>query len=148
MSDSATTKKKTATKSASAKSSSGSMLSNHESLFAAVESFVRSGDQFGSSTLLESTVAAIGECKNLAAVFKVPLAARHFSMDTALQWLLFLRLAPARAEQEGDKLFSEGELDSDSCLDMIAEVYDVSVSDAVFDHFEAEDDEDEEEEEE
>ena len=128
-----------------------SKLSEHQVLFGAIENFVRSNDQYGSSIPMNAALEEIGACTDLQIVFPIPLKHCLFGMETALQWLLFLSLAPGRAVELGDEPFPgnqspSSEFSANLAINLIADVYDVSVQDNIWEHF-GEDDEEEEEDE-
>ena len=115
---------------------------------------MRSNDQYGSSIPMNAALEEIGACTNLQIVFPIPLKHCLFGMDTALQWLLFLSLAPGRAIELGEEPFPgnqgpSSEFSAATALNLIADVYDVGVQDNIWEHFgDDEDEEDDEEEDE
>lgn len=121
-------------------------LSSFECFFAAVESFVRSGSSFESSTAIDAAVADLGKCTSLQDAFAVPLQHKLFSMDGALRWALFLAVAPDHETPGGGPPFANGpKFSTQDAFDLIAAVYDAGVQAAVWDHF-GEDEDDEEDE--
>ena len=118
-------------------SSSKTTLSDHEELMQAVDSFIRSHNNFESSSVLNTTIEIIGMQSTLQEVFTVVLQHRLLNMEGALLWTMFLSLAPARAESQGDKPFSSGSpFSSAMALATIASVYDIGTSDLIDEHFE------------
>lgn len=125
-------------------------LSEYPALFEAAGSFVRTNSQFESSVAIEAVVREVGLCTDAQAAFATPLSHKLFSMDAALRWALFLAVAPERAAQEGDALAGEAalpwRLQLAEAFGLVAAVYDLSVQDAVWTHFEDDDEDDDEEE--
>jgi hypothetical protein len=121
-------------------------LVSHEALFHAIEGFVRSNCNFESSVPIEAALDEIGQSITLQDTFTIPLQRQLFNMDSALRWVLFLTIAPDRAEKEGDALFAPGSFSSQEALALISQVYDIGVQDAVWEHFEEDDEDDEDEE--
>jgi hypothetical protein len=115
-------------------------LAEHEVLFCAAESFIRGNATFESSVPINAAVDEAGQCADLGALFAIPLQHKLFAMDTALRWVLFLSVAPGRAVQEGDALFSaQAPFSAQEALALLAVVYDVGVQEAVWEYFEPED---------
>lgn len=119
-------------------------LSAHAALYDAVESFVRVNCHVESSILINAALADLGLCRDLNELFSTPIRRQLFSMSVAQNWVLFLRNAPARAAQEdGGAPFSDASpFDTVEAMTLLESVYDIGVQEAVWDHFE-EDDEDE-----
>jgi hypothetical protein len=118
-------------------------ISKYEHLFAAIEGFVGSNGTFESSAATETVLAEIGDCRGLDEAFEVPIAHKLFAMDAALRWALFLGAAPARAEKKGDA--APPPFSYEAAMRLIGRVYDLGMDDAVWVHFEDEEEEDEEE---
>jgi len=124
----------------------GAALGDHVLLSCAVESFVRDNNNFESSLALNAALDDMNTSSDLQTLFEVPLRHKLFAMEGALRWVLFLRVAPERAVKEGDAPFSaEIEFSPGGALDLIAQVYDVGLQEAAWDHFEPDSDEDEDE---
>ncbi len=126
-------------------------LIEHAALFRAIENFIRANSNFESSIPINAAVDELGKSADLTTTFSIPLQHKLLTMEGALQWVLFLSVAPDRAVQEGDAPFSpEAPFSSAQALALLAGVYDVGVQEAVWEHFalddEDEDDEDDEEE--
>ncbi len=86
---------------------------------------------------VNAAISEIGKCDNLQDAFAVPLARRLFGIDAALRWVLFMTIAPDRAE--GDSIFAAGcGFSPQDGLTLISQVYDLGVRDAVLDHFDDE----------
>lgn len=128
---------------------SGPELDTHEMLFHAIEGFIRANSNFESSVPVNAAIDEIGNSMSLQEAFTIPLQRQLFNLDSALRWVLFLTIAPERAEKEGDAPFAPGSFSSQEALTLISQVYDIGVQDAVWEHFEDEDeDEDYDDEEE
>jgi len=124
-------------------------LATHEMLFHAIEGFIRSNSNFESSVPVNAAIDEIGKSMSLQEAFTIPLQRQLFNLDSALRWILFLTIAPERAEKEGDASFAPGSFSSQDSLTLISQVYDIGVQDAVWEHFEDEDeDEDDDDEDE
>src|SRR3954469_3688670 len=80
-------------------------LETHAVLSAAVDGFVRENSNFESSFALDAALADANASPDLHSLFQAPLQHKILSMEGALRWLLFLHVAPGRAEQEGDPPF-------------------------------------------
>lgn len=134
-------------KSKHSKRSSGSSktpLEEHEELFHAVEGFIRANTNFESSIPVNTAIEMIAGCTTLQELFTMVLQRQLLNLDGALHWALFLSLAPARAEEAGDKPFSAAApFSATAALALIATVYDLGVQEIVGEHFEY-DSEDEE----
>lgn len=105
-------------------------------LYCAAESFIRDNAYFESSIPVNEALGELGRCATLEAAFAVPLQHKLFAMDTALLWLLFLRVAPGHAVEEGDKPFSAAApFDAAEALSLLTQVYDLGVQDAVWGYF-------------
>lgn len=115
-------------------------LSEHEELSLAIESFLRENTNFESSVPVNSAVDAMAALTDIQEVFMLPLQRQLLNMDGALRWALFLALAPARAEECGDRPFSAAPFSADAAMALISSVYDLGVGDAVYAHFEEESD--------
>lgn len=129
----------------SKKSSRVSMtpLNEHAELFHAIENFIRANSNFESSIPVNTTIEMLGDCTTLQDVFTLVLRRQLLNMDGALRWAFFLSLAPARAENDGDRPFSGASPFSvSSAFSLVASVYDIGVSEAIYDHFEYETDSD------
>lgn len=129
--------------------SSKSPLEEHEELFHAVEGFIRSNTNFESSIPVNTAIEMVASCTTLQDLFTMVLQRQLLNMDGALHWALFLSLAPARAEEAGDKPFSaSAPFSATAALALIASVYDMAVQEVVGEHFEYDsEDEDEDEDE-
>jgi hypothetical protein len=124
-------------------------LLEHEVLYYAVEGFIRGNSNFESSGPVNDLVDEIGKCCRFEEVFAMPIQHKIFTMEVALRWALFLGTAPARAIEEGDSPFSPNKgFDANEAIYLIASVYDVGLQEAVWEHFEDEDDDDEDDDEE
>jgi hypothetical protein len=121
-------------------------LADHESLYHAIEGFVRANCNFESSVPINTAVEELGRCAGLQEAFAVPLQRQLFNMDAALRWVLFLAVAPRRAEEEGDAPFAPGSFSCEEALGLISQVYDMGTQDSIWDHFESDDDDDDDEE--
>jgi hypothetical protein len=119
-------------------------LASHEALFRAVEGFVNANRNFESTILVETAIDDIGKSTTLQGAFMVPLQRQLFNMDSALRWILFLTVAPERAEKEGDAPFAPGSFSSQEALGLVTQVYDLGVQETVWEHFDDDDDEDDE----
>ena len=114
----------------------------HRVLLRAIDSFVRSNCNFESSIPITTTLEEIGQCDTLQKIFAVPLQRQLFNLDSALRWVLFLSVAPERAEAEGDAPFAK-EFSSTEALKLIPQVYDIGAQESVWECFESDsDDED------
>jgi hypothetical protein len=123
-------------------------LAEQEALFRAISSYVRSNTNFESSIPTDAAIEEIGNCLTLGEAFRIPLQRQIFSMDSALRWVLFLGAAPTRAEEEGDQPLTGKAFSPAEALDLITQVYDLGMQEAVWDHFEVDEDDEEEEDEE
>ena len=129
-------------------SSSKSPLVDHEELFHAVEGFIRANTNFESSVPVNTAIEMIANCTSLQDLFTLVLQRQLLNMDGALHWALFLSLAPARAEEAGDRCFSAAApFSATAALALIASVYDLGVQEVVAEHFEYDSESDEEEDE-
>ena len=117
-------------------------LAAHEILFGAIDGFVRSNCNFESSVPVNAAIDEIGKSLNLQDTFAIPLQRQLFSMDSALRWVLFLAVAPERAEREGDAPFAPGSFSSPDALALVSQVYDIGVQEAVWEYFDPGDDDD------
>jgi hypothetical protein len=118
-------------------------LAAHEILFGAIDGFVHSNCNFESSVPVDAAIDEIGKSLNLQDTFATPLRRQLFSMDSALRWVLFLAVAPERAEREGDAPFAPGSFSSPDALALVSQVYDIGVQEAVWDYFDADEGADE-----
>jgi hypothetical protein len=132
-------------KAKSKKSSSHGTLADCPVLLGAVEEFVRANNHFDSSFPVNAALEEMAKCTTLLEIFELPLKHKLFTMEAALHWALFLKLAPDRAEEEGDTTSPSGvTYSADKAFDIIKTVYDIGVQNAVWEHFEADDDDDDE----
>ena len=116
-------------------------LNEHAELFHAVENFIRTNSNFESSIPVNTTIELLGDCTSLQDVFTLVLRRQLLNMDGALRWAFFLSLAPARAENDGDRPFSGASpFSASSALSLIASVYDIGTGEVVYDHFDYETD--------
>ena len=120
-------------------------LSGHEVLFGAVEGFLSANCNFESSVPVKAALEELGKSTTLEEAFMTPLQRQLFGMDSALRWVLFLTVAPGRAEKEGDAAFAAGNFSPQGALTLVSQVYDIGVQEAVWDHFEGDEDEDDDE---
>lgn len=121
-------------------------IADHENLFIAIENFVRGNSNFESSIPVNAALEEIGKLTNLQEAFAIPLARQVFAMDAALRWVLFLTVAPARAEAMGDEPFPASKLlFAQAALEMVSGVYDIGLQETIWEHFEDEEDEGDEE---
>jgi len=132
----------------STKGAAETQLGDHDLLFNAIDSFVAANLNFESSVPCDKLMVALEKCTTIHAVFEEPLRHGLFSMDVALRWLLFLSVAPAHAVEEGDEPFAPDTLDLYEALKRISGVYDLGMQEAVFAHFEDDDEDDDEDEDE
>lgn len=119
-----------------------SVLSSHERLFRAIEGFFRSNCNFESSVPVNAAIDVVGNATSLQDVFASPLQRQLFGMDAALRWVLFLTVAPERAETDGDAPFASGSFSSQEALTLVSQVYDIGLQESVWEHFEEEAEED------
>lgn len=139
--------KKDKSKRPSAKASAASPLREHEELSLAVEGFIRANTNFESSIPVNTALEILNAQTSLQDVFTTVLQRQLLNLDGALRWALFLSLAPARAEEEGDQPFSPAApFSATAALALIASVYDMGVAEVVSAHFEYDSDSDSEEE--
>lgn len=109
----------------------------HEFFFQAVEGFIGDNCNVESSFPINEALTDIGECSTLQEAFAAPLRHKLFDMAAALRWVLFLKLAPALAEESGDEPFGAGAaFSADAAVGLIAEVYDLGAAAAVATYFE------------
>jgi len=124
----------------------------YESLFHAIDGFIRANCNFESSVPVNAAITEIGTSESLQDAFMIPLQRQLFNLDAALRWVLFLTIAPERAEKEGDAPFAPGSFSCQEALALVSQVYDIGVQESIWEHFEEddddEDDDDEEEDEE
>jgi hypothetical protein len=123
-------------------------LADHESLYHAIEGFVRANCNFESSVPINTAVEELGRCAGLQEAFAIPLQRQLFNMDAALRWVLFLAVAPRRAEEDGDAPFAPGSFSCEEALGLISQVYDMGTQDSIWDHFESDEDDDDDDDEE
>ena len=123
-------------------------LADHDSLYHAIEGFVRANCNFESSVPINTAVEELGRCAGLQDAFAIPLQRQLFNMDAALRWVLFLAVAPQRAEEEGDAPCAPGSFSCEGALGLISQVYDMGTQDSIWDHFESDDEEEDDEDEE
>lgn len=117
-------------------------LAAHEALFHAIDGFIRANCNFESSVPVNAAIDEIGKSATLQGAFTTPLQHQLFNMDSALRWVLFLAVAPERAEKEGDAPFAPGSFSSQDALTLISQVYDIGVQETVWEHFEPEEEDD------
>jgi hypothetical protein len=125
------------------KSAAHGSLADCPAFHAAIEEFVRANNHFDSSYPVNAALEEMAKCHSFAEVFALPLQHKLFTMEVALHWALFLKLAPDRAAEEGDTSTLAGNFSADDAFDKIASIYDIGVQNAVWEHFEADDDDDE-----
>ena len=112
-------------------------LSDHEELTLAVESFLRENTNFESSIPVNGALDAIAPLTTLQEVFTLPLQRQLLGLEGALKWALFLSLAGARAVDAGDAPYSAAApFSAAAARALIAQVYDLGVSEVVDAHFE------------
>lgn len=113
----------------------------HPLLYEAASIFVQEHCNFESSAATKSCVNDLGEATSLQQAFAVPLRHKMLDMDSALYWVLFLQIGPARAAADGEappgEPFSAGE-----ALNLIKAVYDNGVQTHILEHFEPDSDDD------
>ena len=107
----------------------------------AVNNFIEANCSFRSSVVIAQAQEACAACPGWGDLFIAPLQQKVFTLETALGWALFLRLAKARSIEEGDEPFP-GEFDANEALTMLASVYDTGAQELVYAHFEGDEDED------
>ena len=117
----------------------------YESLFHAIDGFIRANCNFESSVPVNAAITEIGTSASLQDAFMIPLQRQLFNLDSALRWVLFLTIAPERAEKEGDAPFAPGSFSCQEALALVSQVYDIGVQESVWEHFEDDDDEDDDE---
>jgi hypothetical protein len=120
----------------------------YESLFHAIDGFIRANCNFESSVPVNAAITEIGTSESLQDAFMIPLQRQLFNLDAALRWVLFLTIAPERAEKEGDAPFAPGSFSCQEALALVSQVYDIGVQESIWEHFEDDDDEDDEDDEE
>jgi hypothetical protein len=119
----------------SAASNKPATLEERPMLFSAVAQFLKAHSNFESSQPIEAALEDLKSCTRMNDVFTLPLQHKLLSMDSALQYAMFLRAAPATFEAAleeealetpftGDAAFSCG-----FALDTIHSVYDLGVAD-------------------
>jgi len=112
-------------------------LRDHEELTLAIESFLRENTNFESSIPVNGALDAIAPLTTLQEVFTLPLQRQLLGLEGALKWALFLSLAGARAVDAGDAPYSAAApFSAAAALTLIAQVYDLGVSEVVDAHFE------------
>ena len=112
-------------------------LSEHEELTLAVESFLRENTNFESSIPVNGALDAIAPLTTLQEVFTLPLQRQLLGLEGALKWALFRSLAGARAVDAGDAPYSAAApFSASAALALIAQVYDLGISEVVDAHFE------------
>jgi hypothetical protein len=122
-------------------------LSEHEELTQAIEGFLQANTNFESSVVLNTTFEMLAACSTLQEVFTLALQRQILGMDGALHWMVFLSLAPARAEALGEAPFSPAApFSAAAALTLITSVYDLGVAEIVDEHFDSESDSESEEE--
>jgi hypothetical protein len=122
----------------------GAALREHVALYGATENFIRGNSNFESAHPINAVVDAVAACTNFATLFATPLQHKLFTMESALRWVLFLNMAPARAAQEDDCSFSpEAPFNAGEALTLLAGVYDIGVQEVVWELFEAEEEDEE-----
>lgn len=119
-------------------------IGDREALFHAIDGFVRANCNFESSVPVNTAIDEIGKSVTLQEVFMIPLQRQLFNMDSALRWVLFLTVAPEHAEQEGDEPYTADTFSSEQALTLISQVYDIGVQEAVWEHFDVDEEEEEE----
>lgn len=119
-------------------------VDEHNVLFDAIANFVRSNCNFESSIPINAALDEMFVCNDLQTMFAIPLQHKLFNMESSLKWVLFLSISNERAVSEGDKPFTE--FSSQAALMLISQVYDISIQENIWTHFENSDDEEEEEE--
>lgn len=120
----------------------------YESLFHAIDGFIRANCNFESSVPVNAAITEIGTSESLQDAFMIPLQRQLFNLDAALRWVLFLTIAPERAEKEGDAPFAPGSFSCQEALTLVSQVYDIGVQESIWEHFEEDDDEEDDDEEE
>jgi hypothetical protein len=120
----------------------------YESLFHAIDGFIRANCNFESSVPVNAAITEIGTSESLQDAFMIPLQRQLFNLDAALRWVLFLTIAPERAEKEGDSPFAPGSFSCQDALTLVSQVYDIGVQESIWEHFEDDDEDDEDDEEE
>lgn len=111
-------------------------LTEHPELARAVEGFIRENANFESSVVLNTTIEMVNTGVTLQDVFTTVLQRQLLGMEGALLWVLFLSIAPARAESLGDRPFSVGTpFSAAAALALIASVYDLGVAQVVDEQF-------------
>jgi hypothetical protein len=110
----------------------------------AIESFIQDNTNSESSIPINDAIEDMSQCTDLMAVFTAPLQRQLLDLDGALHWILFLSQAPARAIADGDAAFPEP-LPVADALALAVRVYDIGVQNAVWEHFEADDDDESDE---
>jgi len=110
-------------------------------LFDAIEGFIQQNAQFESSVVQARVIDAIGASTEIMGAFAIPMQHTLISMDGALRWAMFWRMAVDRGET---KDFPSDAFSCDAAIRLITKIYDLGVKDAITQHFEASDDSDDE----
>ncbi len=121
-------------------------MAEYEDLCLAVEKFIRANCNIESSVPIAATMDDIAQARTLQDVFMAPIQHQLFGMDAALRWVLFLSVASE--EDENGNLPYGKRFSCRTAMSTVAQVYDIGVQDAVWEHFEDDEDEDDEDEDE
>lgn len=131
------TKSASATTSAPARSQPKSALkmSDRPALTKAVDNFIRDHSGFESSVAHATILKDVENCTTLNEVFLVPLQHKIINMDSALKFVLFLRLVTVKPVEESEPDFpSAAKFSTESALDALAACYDLGVKDSIWAH--------------
>jgi hypothetical protein len=124
------------------------MLSARPILYSATENFIRANNGFESSVPVNAAIEDVGKSSSLQEIFLIPLQRQLFSLDVALKWILFLKVAPDHAVELGETLFPSAPLNVQIAFSTIIQVYDLGIQVAIWEHFVDEDEEEDTDEEE
>ena len=123
-----------------------------ESLYVAIDSFIRSNSNFESSVVINAAIEEIEQCSSLQLVFTVPLQHKLLTFDSALKWVLFLTIIMSNLiideDEETDdetkemniKMNTFDDFSASDAIKLIASVYDIGIQENVLCHIEDESD--------
>ncbi len=132
------------------KSKAGTPLSEYQLLYDAVEAFVESHVNFENNETIEEVLDELKKTTDYRSMFKIPLAHKLFSMQSAMEWLIFIQLATKQDTQGGNtnKFSSLTNFSADDATNIILNVYTQSIEQNYLEFFAADsEDEDDDEDE-
>ncbi len=115
-------------------------LSSFKNLQRATEIFIRNNTVIESSQPIDVAVEEMNQCSNINNLFQLPIQHRLMTLDTSLQWVLFLSASPNMAKEHGDEVYSPSNaFNVKFAIDLIINVFDLATQRNIFDLFDESD---------